>query len=81
MAELALGKDSSEANLGRLKDIQAQLSALDGIEAAVEGYGAHRGVRAEPYERTGGAGRCFGGRSPMPGNRGGAATEFEKVNG
>jgi DNA primase len=43
LAELALGKDSSEANLGRLKDVQAQLSALGGIEAAVEGYGAQSG--------------------------------------
>ncbi|MDQ6869437.1 MAG: DNA primase [Pseudomonadota bacterium] len=43
LAELALGKDSSEANLGRLKDIQTQLSALGGIEAAVEGYGAQSG--------------------------------------
>jgi DNA primase len=43
LAELALGKDFSEANLGRLKDIQAQLSALGGIEAAVEGYGAQSG--------------------------------------
>jgi DNA primase len=43
LAELALGKDSSEANLGRLKDIQAQLSALGGIEAAVEGFGAQSG--------------------------------------
>jgi DNA primase len=42
-AELALGKDSSEANLGRLKDIQAQLSALGGIEAAVDGFGAQSG--------------------------------------
>jgi DNA primase len=43
LAELALGKESSEANLGRLKDIQAQLSALGGIEAAVEGFGAQSG--------------------------------------
>ncbi|MGC2222650.1 MAG: toprim domain-containing protein, partial [Methylocella sp.] len=43
LAELALGKDSSEANLDRLKDIQAQLSALGGIEAAVEGFGAQSG--------------------------------------
>jgi DNA primase len=47
LAELALGKDSSEANLGRLKDIQAQLSALGGIEAAVEGYGAQSGRPSE----------------------------------
>ena len=39
LAELALVKESSEANLGRLRDIQAQLSALGGIEAAVEGFG------------------------------------------
>jgi len=39
LAELALVKDSSEANLGRLRDIKAQLSALGGIEAAVEGFG------------------------------------------
>ncbi|MGH6862966.1 MAG: DNA primase, partial [Methylocella sp.] len=43
LAELALGKDSSEANLDRLKDIQAQLSALGGIEATVEGFGAQSG--------------------------------------
>jgi DNA primase len=43
LAELALGRDSSEANLGRLKDIQAQLSALRGIEAAVDGFGAQSG--------------------------------------
>jgi DNA primase len=43
LAELALVKDSSEANLGRLRDIQAQLSALGGIEAAVEGFGLPSG--------------------------------------
>ncbi|MCI0467690.1 MAG: DNA primase [Beijerinckiaceae bacterium] len=43
LAELALGKDFSEANLGRLKDIQAQLSALGGIEAAREGFGVQSG--------------------------------------
>jgi DNA primase len=43
LAELALVKDTSEANLGRLKDIQAQLSALGGIEAAREDFGAHSG--------------------------------------
>ncbi len=43
LAELALGKDFSEANLRRLKDIQAQLSTLGGIEAAVEGFGAQSG--------------------------------------
>jgi len=43
LAELALGKDFSEANLGRLRDIQEQLSALAGIEAAVEGFGVQSG--------------------------------------
>src|ERR1019366_249230 len=43
LAELALGKDSSEANLGRLMDIQAQLSALGGIEAVMGGFGAQSG--------------------------------------
>jgi hypothetical protein len=40
LAELALGKDSSESDLGRLKDFQAQLPALGGIEAGAEGLGA-----------------------------------------
>jgi len=70
LAELALGKDSSDANLGRLKDIQAQLPALGGIEALSKALAYNRGVRAEPYERLGGAGRCFGGGSRMPGNSG-----------
>jgi DNA primase len=43
LAELALGKDDSELNLARLKDIQEQLSALAGMEAAVEGFGALSG--------------------------------------
>jgi DNA primase len=43
LAELALGNDVSELNLARLKDIQEQLSALSGMEAAVEGFGALSG--------------------------------------
>ncbi|HYP57700.1 MAG TPA: DNA primase, partial [Beijerinckia sp.] len=43
LAELALGMEASEVNLGRLKDIQEQLSALGGTEAAVEGFGALSG--------------------------------------
>jgi DNA primase len=43
LAELALGHDASELNLARLKDIQEQLSALSGMEAAVEGFGAQSG--------------------------------------
>jgi DNA primase len=42
-AETALASDSSEINLARLKDIQEQLSALAGTEAAVEGFGAASG--------------------------------------
>jgi DNA primase len=44
LAELALGKDSSGADPGRLKDIQVQLSALGGIEAALEGNSAQSGL-------------------------------------
>ncbi|MEJ0096421.1 MAG: DNA primase [Methylocella sp.] len=43
LAEVALGIESSEANLGRLKDIQDQLLALGGTEAAVDGFGASSG--------------------------------------
>ncbi len=40
LAELALVTDCNEANLSRLRDIQAQLSALGGMEAARDGFGA-----------------------------------------
>ncbi len=43
LAELALVRDSTEANLGRLKDIQTQLAALGGSEAEVEGFGVQSG--------------------------------------
>ena len=43
LVELALVKDSSETNLGRLKDIQAQMSAPGGVEAALEGFGVLAG--------------------------------------
>jgi DNA primase len=45
MAELALGMDSSEANLGRLNDIREQLTALGGAEASIEGFGNLSGRR------------------------------------
>lgn len=38
-AELALGEDSSEANLAWLKDVSARLESLDGTEALIEGFG------------------------------------------
>ncbi|MHB8885915.1 MAG: DNA primase [Methylovirgula sp.] len=42
-AEAALAQDGSETNLARLIDIQEQLTALAGMEAAVEGFGAASG--------------------------------------
>ena len=42
-AETALATDASEANMARMRDIQEQLSALAGTEAAVEGFGASSG--------------------------------------
>jgi DNA primase len=42
-AEAALAIDASEANFARMRDIQEQLSALAGTEAAVEGFGASSG--------------------------------------
>jgi DNA primase len=38
-AELALGDDASEANLGWLRDVKARLSEMDGTEAIIEGFG------------------------------------------
>lgn len=43
LAELALGSDASEPNLARMRDIQTQLSALEGTEAAIEGFGVLSG--------------------------------------
>lgn len=38
-AELALGEDSSEANMGWLRDVSARLDSLDGTDALIEGFG------------------------------------------
>jgi DNA primase len=38
-AELALGDESSEANLAWLKDVSARLESFDGTEALIEGFG------------------------------------------
>ena len=38
-AEAALAADDSEANVARMRDIREQISALTGLEAAVEGFG------------------------------------------
>jgi DNA primase len=47
-AEQALGRDASEANYLRLRDIKARLARMDGTEALIEGFGASsgRGVRS-----------------------------------
>ena len=47
-AEQALGKDNSEANYLRLRDVKARLARMDGTEALIEGFGASsgRGVRS-----------------------------------
>jgi DNA primase len=42
-AELALGEDNSEANYARLRDVKGRLSAIDGTEALIEGFGAPSG--------------------------------------
>ena len=38
-AERALGEEPTDANLAWLRDVQARLSALDGSEAQIEGFG------------------------------------------
>ena len=38
-AERALGDDPSEQNFAWLRDVQGRLSAIDGTEASIEGFG------------------------------------------
>ena len=42
-AELALGVDPSEATFERLRDIQNQITTVDGTEALIEGFGSLSG--------------------------------------
>jgi DNA primase len=42
-AERAFGEELSEQNFARLQDVQGQLSALEGTEASIEGFGALSG--------------------------------------
>ncbi len=42
-AERALAEDASDANLNWLRDVQGRLSALEGTEATIEGFGALSG--------------------------------------
>jgi DNA primase len=42
-AERALGQDGTEASYTWLRDVKARLSAIDGTEALIEGFGASSG--------------------------------------
>jgi DNA primase len=42
-AELALGTEATDANFNRLREIQAELSGIEGREAMVEGFGSTAG--------------------------------------
>jgi len=42
-AERALGEDPSEQNFAWLRDVQGRLSAIDGTEASIEGFGVLSG--------------------------------------
>jgi DNA primase len=42
-AEMALGEDPSEQNFERLRDIQSQITTVDGTEALIEGFGSLSG--------------------------------------
>ena len=42
-AERALAEDASDANLNWLRDVQGRLTALEGTEATIEGFGALSG--------------------------------------
>jgi len=42
-AEFALGQDNTKANFDWLCDVKARLSAVDGTEALIEGFGASSG--------------------------------------
>jgi DNA primase len=48
-AERALGEEPTDANLAWLRDVQGQLSALDGSETLIEGFGLSSGRPARTY--------------------------------
>ena len=48
-AEHALGEAPSEENLNWLRDVQGRLSALEGTEASIEGFGALSGRPARGF--------------------------------
>jgi DNA primase len=43
LAEFALGQEVNEENFARLREIKLELAALDGREAALEGFGLMSG--------------------------------------
>jgi DNA primase len=48
-AERALGEEPTDANLAWLRDVQGRLSALDGTEALIEGFGSSSGRPARSF--------------------------------
>jgi DNA primase len=46
-AEQALGRETTEANYSWLRDVKARLSAIEGTEALIEGFGAASGRAAQ----------------------------------
>jgi DNA primase len=48
-AEHALGREDSEANYSWLRDVKARLSAIDGTEALIEGFGTSSGRPARSF--------------------------------
>ena len=48
-AERALGEEPTDANLAWLRDVQGRLSALDGSEAQIEGFGLSSGRPARSF--------------------------------
>jgi DNA primase len=48
-AELALGQESNEANYSWLQDVKTRLSAADGTEALIEGFGVSSGRPARSF--------------------------------
>ena len=53
-AERALGEEPTDANLAWLRDVQGRLSALDGSEAQIEGFGLSSGRPARSAVRRAG---------------------------
>ena len=48
-AEMALGDDPSEETFERLRDIQNQITTVDGTEALIEGFGSLSGRAARSF--------------------------------